>query len=457
MNTLALRASLGLLVFVFWLTAAVTNGRLGSHYAHVAWFFACHALGYFLLTRLASPARLPMLSQLGALAGGALTATLTMLPASMQAGQMALLGLVTSPLLIQALCKVALSPAPMRSAMYGVVLGKLACIMLLMLPLPAPLLLALLGTLLAVLPACSSHATHPASPDDAASMFPYLPYTLMLHLVAGLMYSFLRPQFNAMQLWPHLDKLFYGLGIVLGFAWVQRQPLRCSMLVCVLVLLAFVQGYILPAPLGVLLAMLTMMLAVGINDIFLLGLILGTRHLLKSTAYLQGTVVSSIFLGIWLGKWIGPAPQAVSFAAVVLLNLSLLALITKQQLDNPPRAAPVPEATLAAEPGEPTLPTLADTITAQLSDKETSVLRHSLALSTYREVAEALGISESTVKTHIQRIYRKLGVFNRDGLLQKLQAQPMDHQPPASPSPPPPDPAPPAPQQRPHALSSDKG
>ena len=48
-----------------------------------------------------------------------------------------------------------------------------------------------------------------------------------------------------------------------------------------------------------------------------------------------------------------------------------------------------------------------------LSPRETEVLDHLVKGYSYKEVAEAIGISYSTVHTHIERIYKKLHVRSR--------------------------------------------
>jgi ATP/maltotriose-dependent transcriptional regulator MalT len=48
-----------------------------------------------------------------------------------------------------------------------------------------------------------------------------------------------------------------------------------------------------------------------------------------------------------------------------------------------------------------------------LTDRERSVLRHLADGRSNREIADALFIGEATVKSHLGRIYEKLGVANR--------------------------------------------
>lgn len=57
-----------------------------------------------------------------------------------------------------------------------------------------------------------------------------------------------------------------------------------------------------------------------------------------------------------------------------------------------------------------------------LSAREKEVLRHILANEKRREIAEALVVTESTIKKHTSQIYKKLGVNNRIELYAKLQS-----------------------------------
>jgi DNA-binding NarL/FixJ family response regulator len=58
----------------------------------------------------------------------------------------------------------------------------------------------------------------------------------------------------------------------------------------------------------------------------------------------------------------------------------------------------------------------------ELSPRETDVARHVGAGLSNREIAGRLAISEATVKAHLSRAFRKLGVRNRAGLV-LLQAE----------------------------------
>jgi DNA-binding NarL/FixJ family response regulator len=59
---------------------------------------------------------------------------------------------------------------------------------------------------------------------------------------------------------------------------------------------------------------------------------------------------------------------------------------------------------------------------AALSKREKGVLAQLVCGKSNREISEALGISDKTVKNHLWKIYRKLGVGNRSQLFHKLIA-----------------------------------
>jgi ATP/maltotriose-dependent transcriptional regulator MalT len=71
----------------------------------------------------------------------------------------------------------------------------------------------------------------------------------------------------------------------------------------------------------------------------------------------------------------------------------------------------------AQRPASPALRRCAE---AGISTREKEVLAQLLGGMSNREISRALGISEKTVKNHLWRIYRKIGVRNRTQLFHRL-------------------------------------
>jgi DNA-binding CsgD family transcriptional regulator len=60
----------------------------------------------------------------------------------------------------------------------------------------------------------------------------------------------------------------------------------------------------------------------------------------------------------------------------------------------------------------------------QLTPSEVRVLDAVLKVSGVSEIADALGVSESTVKTHLQNIFGKTGVRRQADLIKLVAAHP---------------------------------
>ena len=67
-----------------------------------------------------------------------------------------------------------------------------------------------------------------------------------------------------------------------------------------------------------------------------------------------------------------------------------------------------------------TLPELRQHAKADISTREQEVLAHLLGGKSNREISRELGISEKTVKNHLWKIYRKIGVRSRTQLFHHL-------------------------------------
>ena len=123
--------------------------------------------------------------------------------------------------------------------------------------------------------------------------------------------------------------------------------------------------------------------------------------------------------------------KSVALFALALLNLATVALIIQR---NSPPQRPVAAAEREAlelkldtvsceeapptpiQPMTPARAPLPARITDQLSVQELRVLQAVLENHPYRDIAQTFGISESSVKTYMQRIYRKLGIYRRGQL-----------------------------------------
>ena len=62
---------------------------------------------------------------------------------------------------------------------------------------------------------------------------------------------------------------------------------------------------------------------------------------------------------------------------------------------------------------DPTVPNANGSTSGPLSSRELTVVRYLASRLTYKEIAAELFVSTNTLKTHVKRIYQKLGVSSR--------------------------------------------
>jgi DNA-binding CsgD family transcriptional regulator len=86
---------------------------------------------------------------------------------------------------------------------------------------------------------------------------------------------------------------------------------------------------------------------------------------------------------------------------------------------HPETETTAPKAKPSAAPPPPSLRDIP--LLKELSEQEKLVLSQIARKATYRDIAQSLDISESSVKTYVQRIYRKAKVYNRKQLLALLE------------------------------------
>jgi DNA-binding CsgD family transcriptional regulator len=400
--------------YVLWLTAFPMSGSLLNDRADLLWFLLPHAVLLFVLGRFCRPRRFDVVGRAGVLITVGLTWLFPVLPESPEIS-LALIGLSAAPLSIRAGVALKSASSPLLAALAGLVLGNLLLPLVERLPGDTAGLavagLVLLPLLLRTLP---RHALSGETPG----LFLYLSFVFVFQLVSGLMYGFLYPAYANAALWPGSELLLYITGAGLAtLLFVRRQRDLAIIVGVVAAMLAFVlliygAGVRLVNP-----SMYAMMLAAGTIDLFLLGYVLSFPNVLRAYGYGTGVLCSGIVAGRLLAMAISETGDEVGLAGSVVLNLSVLVLFFLAR-----RRAPVaePQGAITLPPG----------LLSRLSEQERLVLEGVLERRTYKEIARQLGISESSVKTYMHRIYEKWGVTGRRQLLSRLHEQSQtDHAP----------------------------
>lgn len=415
-----LTPALSFAAFVFWLLALPMDGPLAAA-AGVRnpslWFLPAHILALALAGLV--PASIPLRRLVPVAVPGVILLTLaTGFWPTAAPLLLFLLGICAAPLLLAAGQSMGGTPNPLRQVAIGLIAGNLA---LLLLPLSAPgnplfLLVAALPLLLFL------RQPYTSQPPRAlpAEVWRYLPLILIYHLSGGLMYGHLFPAYQQHAVFPGLELIFYiaAVGIAARVVRIRLEaPLLCGFFFAMLAFVLLQWGPAVNA------GMYAMQTGAGFVDLFLLAFLLRRELPLRAFALGNAFLCLGLFAGGLLGRHLDAVPQGIATAGNLVLYSSLLILFFAT------RSTARPVSTEDEKESPPnfneTLRPLAVTqmpcnIRLLLSEREYLVLSHSLTGQTYRQTAEKLAISESSVKTYMKRIYEKLEVSGRKELLERL-------------------------------------
>ena len=235
-------------------------------------------------------------------------------------------------------------------------------------------------------------------------------YVLLYHVVSGLLYGYLLPLYQE-EAWLNGSELFiYCLFIITATALFPRKPtvVLFAGFACALTTCWFI--YV-PAVPGVNLGMWMIQAAAGFIDLFLVALLVTQVNPGQSFALGCAVLCSGVLGGVFFVELFGAQSRFLVFSESIVLNLAALALFIFK------RPLPLESHTENEQTGNLIPPE----IFQLLSERENEVLGCVLQGRPYREVAEGMNISESTVKTYMNRIYQKTETWGKKALLKSIR------------------------------------
>jgi DNA-binding CsgD family transcriptional regulator len=410
-------AVLRLSIFILWLLAFPMNGFLlrntGSEHA-LLFFVIPHALALFATRFLINNRLFPVVVNVSI---GTVIAGTALFP---YAGNralplIALVGVAAAGLLVKSIGdmgRVANPPLAGAICMAG---ANLALLLLMKLPL-TPHAIHLLLALLLLVPLFSP--TPCCGADENGSFAGYLPFLFVYQLVSGVMYGSLMAMYNRYAFFEGIELLFYAGTAFIGAYLVRRG--KDTLLVLGILggmlsfsLLQFRGG------LSVNLSMFAFQISAGFIDLFILVLLFTRTDSLRTAGPVFGTVCAGIASGYIISGATGGEGNLVVGSANLILTIAVfifVLFVRKRGMEGGGRTEP--------EEGPVQRPagiTLSPALKNRLSGQEQAVLDCVLRKKTFRETAENLSLSESSVKTYLKRIYEKMGVTGKDGLFTVLE------------------------------------
>ena len=395
------------------------------------WFLLPHTLGLFLFGLLGYRINFSRVS----LTAGIITTLVTAIYPFLGPLQnifLLLLGLTSALLAIRIGCLLRSCSHPVMAAARGLALGNIFLALFLWIDPPQKILFPFLGLLLlAQIPA----PFHPQQKEPLRDLLAYLPFIFIFYLLIGTFYVCLMPFYVRFSYFQGLELFFY-LGAVLLAALLFHQkrdyPLAIGVGMGVFAV-AFLHDF---NRLTSNLAMYAVQAAAGFMDIFCLGLFLQGRDVIRRFGLGAGCMLAGPTVGLpllYAQRW----PLFMCTGGNLVLGIGLILFYFVQSTLSRKSSE-----SISSAPDTPSPPEEQETHLAEVcrslgapreifSYREWEILKLAVSGKAIREIASLLHLSESSVKTYLQRIYRKLGVSSKAELLRKLAraggVAPEDH------------------------------
>ena len=413
--------------FVFWLLSFAMDGvLLAGEDSHplILYFLAPHIASLYFLSFFFRN-HLRLLADAGLILAGLSTLAFPFYP---EYGRVLLVlcGLGAAPVLIRMGIILKAEPNYLRHIFLGLVLGNLLTMAVNLIPTgywtylfsAAALGLSLRGKFIVINAPMKRVLVHQ-------------PLIFVLYTLAGVMYGFLAPGYFAGDPLPGLEIFFYMAAVFLAWYFFSRELNSLIYIAVALAILSQPALYDLN-PLFFPSGIFSMQASMGFADFFVLALAISHSDPARGLGISSATLCLGIAAGVIVSMTHLEMVTMVAILGNVALALSIVLLMVIRRKKSAQEhqtssvqefQAPlyIPESTETAEE-IPDLETrkeaqLPAKVTGMLSQREKEVLEKVLVYGRlYKDAAQEMGVSESTVKTYMKRIYMKTGVKSRKDL-----------------------------------------
>lgn len=412
-----LRPAFFFAAFVFWLLAIPMNGPLtaAAGITEATRYFLLPHVGALALIGGFCPRHLYVrVAPVAVLLSIILSLILVLLPDYSHL-LLPLLSISGAFVALRACCRLHDTTAPLACAAAGLIMANLALLLLQLLPEHGflPVIVATLPLLLLLLPSPDV----PPVVDESFKLWHYLPFIFVFHVVSGLMYAVIYPAYQHHGLPAGIELPFY-ISAVIGALFLVRISREMALVLGVLLGMAAFVMLQWESPEAVAMSLFFLQAGQGFVDLFLLAFLLGFSNPLRAFGFGLATLCLGIYGGQLVGEQMLVAASPIAMFGHLFLNLAVLTLylVNRRRSADLVKLADAAK-TITADDSLPEANRIPDSVGRQLSEREHLVLSLSLDGSTYRDIADQLNISESTVKTYMKRICDKLGVRGRKGLM----------------------------------------
>ncbi|NOY39740.1 MAG: helix-turn-helix transcriptional regulator [Nitrospirae bacterium] len=413
--------------FVFWLISFPMNGFLmPDAWGNLLFYFTLSsALSYFLIPWFLQEKSFDVVSRSGSI----LVVLLTVVSPLFQISGRILLpvmGITSVLVMFRAVAILRSSRTPVVSAGLAIALGNVLVFALSFVNLPDMFKFFIIAA--SLLPATFMRAEY-SQDSNLMELKKYLAFIGVFYLVGGILYAYVIPEYEEVAIFKGFELLSYVFSALAGIYLVRRWMDITLALGIILGTLSF-SFLLVDGPFLTVLGMFSIQAAFALIDLYILFLLVACGGSARVTGIAFGTVCLAITAGEAVSRHLGTATMPVLAAGNFILVTSIIIFYftVMRKRDFPSELSTITGGVFSGCQGkgisreqlEGILEDLYEPFQKKLSEKEKSVLLMIVREKTYREAATELGISESTVKTHMKRICGKMGVSGKDELMRKL-------------------------------------
>lgn len=414
--------------FVFWLISFPMNGFLmPEQWGNYLFYFTFSSAVSYLFSPFLFRDRkvFDILTKLAALFVALLTVLSSLSPVSGKV-MLSLMGVLSVFVMYRSIAVLRSSHYPVVSAALAIAIGNILVFALSYLNLQEIFKFFIVAA--SLFPAIVIRAGY-SEESNIAEIKRYLAFIFVFYLVGGILYAFIMPQYESVAMFKGFELLSYVFSALVGIYLVKKRRDIALALGIILGTLSF-SFMLLGGHLFTTLSMFSIQASFGLVDLYVVSLLVACGGTARITGLGFGTVCLAITSGEAVSTFIDGATAPVIAAGNIVLVLSViifyLTILRGKGGFSVAEDAMGGNSTESRRNGifkgelEEILERSYEPFQKRLSEKEKSVLLLVIQGKTYRDAATDLGISESTVKTHMKRICEKMGVYNKDDLMEKL-------------------------------------
>ena len=380
-----------------------------------SYFIIPHALSFFVITTTAYKMNFEKLSLFFGLITSALTILFVHASPVFQKLILFIIGFTSAFLIVRIACGLKRTRDPLLSSAVGLIIGNILLGFLLYLNIPKSYFFYILGILLCIQIWLKLYSS---STNRIGKFFKYLPFVFFFYLLIGNFYVGLMPLYLKYLYCKGIELGFYILAIIFSVKlYKKREDLSLSAGIGAGIFAVAFLHYI--NRLTINLSMYFVQMAAGFMDVFCFGTFLKEEDPLRSFSLGAGFMLLGPALGfpvLYYYKW----TPLMSIGGNIILGFALLIFYFSQTKIEKVKKEHVKESPKEGD-SESDLK-MYNIPEDMFSLREKDVLNLLMKGLTIKEISKELNISESTVKTYLHRIYRKLKVSSKAELFNKLSS-----------------------------------